>query len=61
MTYHSLTANLVTSETLSVHGVPFRVTREAGRVVPIPYQLRIEVNAPVRALFFLGMDAGALR
>jgi hypothetical protein len=56
MTYVELSAGLAgAGESLTVHGVPFRVAREAGRVIPLPYQKHIGVNAPGQALFFLGM------
>jgi hypothetical protein len=46
-------------ENLIVHGIPFCVAREAGRVLPIPYWKGIPVNAHTQALFFLGMTTRA--
>jgi hypothetical protein len=55
MTYRALELPARAGESLQVFGVPFRVTREAGRVTPIPYGQPLAVNAQARALFFLGM------
>lgn len=55
MTYQALEIPGRTGELLQLFGVPFRVTREAGRVAPIPYGQPLSVKTRARALYFLGM------
>src|SRR5512139_3120093 len=43
------------TESLTIHDVPFNVTREDGRIAPLPYGVELPVGAQVDALFFLGM------
>ena len=55
MTYRELELPARAGESLQVFGVPFRVTREAGRVMPLPYGQPLAVNTRAKTLFFLGM------